>query len=411
MLSTTPFEQWQSALQAAMEAFLLDTQRQVMALQLEPKSLLISYLPGTSAGLDMEAAALALEQPFKALGLQVTCAVLRDTQTLEAQLANHRFAIVLCTPAYAQQVANHPGIRLALDAFGQQHKNALQPLLCEGGFGDTALQIVDKHYFIRSYKEVLQGTLLRPLEAFIDIFYKLSGSQGLGLLPDILGLKDKEQRVAESLYQTLLETFNLRVAQSTIRYRLSMALQESLSTHRFQAYLPAVLPVIEAGQAPGFGPVLDGFLGSEHKAKISLLLCEHGADVELSHLALLKELQTRGARVLALDCAAYAGKSSKGSVRARLQALKLQPDAALLSEPLVLLLKGYQDLGAYDNLYVQNQLGTWPELKVLVTCTAAFFESRSPLNCFLKLGSERRIEDLVVYTVPGFAPMEAKKLS
>jgi len=405
-------EAWQTGIIAAIGAFLTDVKEAVAEGTVALSPVMISYVPHKSALIDSEEVAKTLHHCCSRVEFPTILCPLIGAELLQSQLAEHHYAIVLCTPQYAEQVAKEPAIRTALDTFGRTKKNALQPLLCEGGFNDTALKIVDKHYLIRTYQEVLNRDAkideLHPLETFIDVFLKLSGRQGLGVLPDILGLKDKENSKVEIVYQRLLTSLSERQEQFTIDYRLTLALNQGIEEHPFKSF-PTQWPVIKENQKPGFEPLLDDFL--KDTAKISLLLCESSADVKLSNLGLSQALQARGLRVLEIDCAKYAGQASKHCIVTELQHLKLRQNTAITSEPLVILLKGYQNLGAYDNLYEQNKLSAWPKLKVLVTCRADFFANRGYLNCFLKPGSERRIEHLTVYAIPHFASVEAKTLS
>jgi WD40 repeat protein/TPR repeat protein len=254
---------------------------------------------------------------------------------------------------------------------------------------------------------------LVSLNTFVDVFLLPSGRQGLGLLPDILGLKAVGRSSLEQAYETSLETFLAAQTRLTTDYRLSHALETEIGLNPYVKSLERQsLPQVMQNTVPGFEPLLQSFLSPQSSAKISLLLCATNADVELSHLALSQTLSQQKVRVLSLNCAQYAGQSAKDCVRLALQKLKLsQGVLRTASIPMVLLLKGYQNLGAYDNLYAQNNLSAWPMLKVLVTCRADFFKARGYLSCFLRQGSERQIDDLVVYRIAPFASIETQKTS
>lgn len=406
-------EQWQQGIQEAIQTFLVQVKTQVVdayAILKMPIHLLLSTIQDPGFDDEIE----RLTQYLRQIGFKVDCSFLKDAASLKVDLQTKQFVLVFCTPAYAKKVEQDSDVRGVLEQFGHTHeKNALQPLLCEGGFEDTAFKIVGNGYLVRDYTAVTKTNVntdqLRSLDVLIDLCFQLSGEQGLGLFPDLLGLNEKEYITAAGVYQSLLSNLIARQTELTIDYRLSVALDQTITAHTFKTYLPQQWPAIQPYQEPGFEPILMNFLSASNKAKISLFLGSTTADVQLCNLALSQALQARGIRVLSINCADYAGHASKNCIRFALQKLKLRLGPALQTQPIVIMLQSYQDLGAYDNLYVQNQLGTWPSLKVVVTCRADFFEERGYLGCFLGRSTERRIQDLEVYSVPLVATVDAQK--
>jgi len=406
---SAPLNIWQSGVIEAIQAFLIQIKSiaQENAVSLSP--LMISYVPDENTRQDIENAAKLLQYCFTQAGMPVTLCPLRDVKTLAEELNQHTYTVVLCTPQYAQRVEENLNFRQTLDTFGRTKKNALHPLLCEGGFADTALKIVDGHYLIRSYQAALKKEPLNSIPAFIDIFLNLSGNQGLGILSDVLDLKETKNAPAELAYRMAFNQLESRCQQLTIDYRLKISLEQS-TRHPLQDYLnPATFPVVK--DVSGFQPVIDELLGT--MANVSLLFCPTKADTELTSLALTQALITINRRVLSIDCADYPGKAAGECVRLALQkmGLKTADREAMKAEPVVILLKGYENIGAYDNLWVKNKLSTWSNVKLLVTCRADFFKFRGYLSCFLADVSNRQVDDLLVYKVPSFASVSAQKIS
>jgi len=403
-------EHWQSGLIAAIESFLVQLKAVINQQAITLSPVMISYALDKNSPIDIEVAAKLLGYSFNQVGVPVTLCSLSEIKTLELQLKQHTYAIVLCTPQYAKDVEKNPAIRQALDAFGHTKKNALQPLLCEGGFGDTALKIVDSHYLIRSYQAVIKKQPLTAFPYFVDILLNMSGSQGLGILPDILDLKETYNNQIELAYRAAFDQLQFRQQQLTIDYRLNTSLIESAENHPMKTYLePAAFPVIK--KVPGFKPIIQELFNTS--AKVGLLFCATKADTDLTSLALTQGLITQSRRVLSIECADYPGKAAADCVRLSLQKMKLKTTdiEAIKKEPLLILLKGYENIGAYDNLWVKNKLSTWANVKLLVTCRADFFKFRGYLNCFLADVSNRQVDDLLVYKVPTFASNVAREAS
>ena len=409
LTESNTLETWQEGIIRTMESFLDQAGATLKQHSLSLLPVMISYVPHKSALIDSEAAVKVLHYCFSKIGIPTTLCPLLDTELLQSQLAEHRYAIVLCTPQYAGQVTKEPAIRAALDAFGRTKKNALQPLLCEGGFADTALKIVDSHYLIRSYQVALRPDPLTSMPHFMDIVLNISGNQGLGLLPDILDLKETVNAKIEEAYQAHVADLQQAEQNLTVNYRLKASLTESIEKHPFKSYLETLsLPVIK--EEFGFQPIVQELLNNP--AKVSLLLCQTKADTELSGLALTDTLLSQGRRVLSIECADYPGKLAGDCVRLALQKLKLKrPDIEVMKqEPLLILVKGYENIGAYDNLWVKNRLSTWANVKLLVTCRADFFKFRGYLSCFLANVSNRQVDDLLVYKVPTFTSEVSQKM-
>jgi hypothetical protein len=203
---------WHSNAVLVLESFLshISTQLQQQKLPLFP--IVISYAKTGAGSDDIETLAQLLASCFSQIRIAVNLCPLVDENTLKTQLRGAGYAIVLCTPEYAAKVGKGSGIWQVLDTFGKMKKNALHPLLCEGEFRDVALQIVDGHYLIRAFHPVLNDDPLISIPALVELVFHLSGSQRLGLLPDVLNLKETENAAAEAAYK---ESFNL--LQTTIQ--------------------------------------------------------------------------------------------------------------------------------------------------------------------------------------------------
>lgn len=89
------------------------------------------------------------------------------------------------------------------------------------------MKVVDRHYLIRSYQAVMpscvfleivgaaEEALMRMhmnrdgtthVMAYLDVFTSVSGSQGLGILPDLLDLEHNARIKARERYMTALRT-------------------------------------------------------------------------------------------------------------------------------------------------------------------------------------------------------------
>ncbi len=350
-------------------------------------------------------AAQILKQCLSEVGLTVTLAPLTTADALEAQqAAGHDLLIVLCTPAYAIKAKQESRIREVIGGYGESKKrsDSLHTLLCVGGFNDTALKVVDGHYFIREYQGALKlEASLTALQTFVDVILNISGSRGLGLLPDLLDLEKMERAKARSAYLTLFDDLSKTLQDLTSRYRLSQDVERKIEQNALKAYAGPNVHVNSLAAA----------LLAKPAAKTGLFLCSTKGDTLLTGLHLEQQLLSEGKLLLSIDCQDYAPQKLAGqSVRLALQHLGFKrPDIeALKHQPLVILFKNYEQLGAYDNLYVKNQLQQWSKVKVLVTCRTDFFQHRGYQSCFLSDPANPQMDSLIVHQIPHFAPQEAE---
>jgi WD40 repeat protein/ankyrin repeat protein len=406
-LSNNALAIWQDNVIKAIEEFLKIVEKKVVKTHsLSKSSLLISYVP--DANREIETSALILKQCFAMVGVSAAVSGITTSEALNLELNQYQQAIVLCTPLYAQKVAQDPVIRTVLDSFGKKRSDSLHTILCQGAFSD-ALKVVDGHFLIRAYQEAFSDNTYNALQTFIDVFLEVSGNQGLGLLPDVLDLEKNEQFDARASYLSTLAVLHQTIIQLTIDYRLRESMEKNAIAHPLKPYLDLkALPIIK--QTPGFEPIVQELL--ETSAKVSLLLCPTVGDTELASLALTQYfLDQKNLRILSIECADYPGKAAADCVRLAFEELKLKTvhlDAAR-EKPLIILLKGYEQFGVYDNLIVKNKLPSFVNVKVVITCKADFFKFRGYLNCFLSDVSNRRVDDILVHKVPDFANIDAKK--
>ena len=252
-----------------------------------------------------------------------------------------------------------------IDDFVKTKKNALHPLLCQGGFGDTALKIVDGHYLIRSFHDVLkQQDPFTKWNTFIDVFISLSGSQGIGILPDVLDIKENQYAKALSDYANHFDTLETQTKKLTIDYRLSESLERSIQESPLKPFLnDQVKESLSQTEQ-----MVQGFLKNEEQ-KVFLLFCHNTSDTILSSLFVSNLLLSLGEkkRVLSIDCGDYPGKASSDCIRLSLQKMKLKPThlECIQEDPILILLRGYENIGTYDNLYVKNKLSNWKSVKMI----------------------------------------------
>jgi uncharacterized protein YjbI with pentapeptide repeats len=313
--------------------------------------------------------------------------------------------MVLCTPAYAQRIAEEPVIRDVIDHFGKTKNDSLHTFLCAGGFGDTALKVVDGHYLIRSYQGALKlEASLTSLQTFVDVILNVSGNQGLGFLVDLLDLEKMERAKARSAYGALFSELSNTLQDLTNQYRLTQEVELKTAQNPLRDY---------ARVDNSLSPILTKTL-TKPEVKTGLFLCPTKGDTLLTGLHLEEQLLSEGKLLLSIDCQDYAPQKLAGqSVRLALQSLGFKrPDIeALKRQPLVILFKNYEQLGAYDNLYVKNQLRQWHYVKVVVTCRADFFQHRDYQSCFLSDPANPQMDSLLVHTMPHFAPQEAEAIA
>ncbi len=393
---------WQSAVIATVQKFLDQIKQEVIQKNgLTLSSLMISYVPEAENSNAIENAAQILKLSLSTLGVTVSLSPLTTAEALKNQLQTQDVLLVLCTPVYAQKIAEEPVIRQVIDAFGKSKNDSLMTLLCEGGFGDTALKIVDGHYLIRAYQGALKvEASLTSLQTFIDVIFSVSGSQGLGLLPDLLDLEKMERAKAYGRYKELFQDLSNTLQALTNQYRLNQDVEIKIEKNLLKDYVKPE-PTLDAVMTKVGKPVV----------KTGLFLCPTKGDTLLTGLKLEQLLQAQGKLVLSIDCQDYmAQKRSHQAVQLALQKLKFkrQDIDTLKRQEMVILFSNYEQLGAYDNLYVKNELRQWPNVKVLVTCRADFFQHRDYQSCFLSDPANPKMDSLVVHTMPHFAPQEAE---
>lgn len=491
------FKKWQSKLQIQLDTFLHEIKSSLGDfLENKKGTVLISYVPDSLISdnkrhtIDVSSFAQELSNVLQSMGLSAQSHVLDAAQSL-GNLNAFDVIIVLCTPAYAEIVKANSSLRVELDKVGRRHKQALQPILCVGGFQDTALAIVDSHYLIRDFTAIFKGHdyrlewVTRQLEdseiqrglfyvesringlsyalfdnnselrrgtvsaaalkqmrlpakfhnraqlesywisifdhlvkqgsidfdqsfsesAKMDLLFSPNSAQGIGLLPDILRLKDKEHAVLEENYNEAFSRFESSLTISTAQLTLNKALDNSICQAPDQYKAIDDIKVSRDAQQYDLASSFKSFLDAGCKAKIQLLLCETSDQINVIDQLTARYLATQEYLVLQIECARFAGKANE-ALTETLTNLKI-PEKVLHQLPIVIFLKGYQELQDHINLYELNQLSRWPHLKVIVSCESGFFAKHSLLNCFLKRGSERKTQHLQVCTV---SPLKLTRL-
>ncbi len=419
---------WETGAKEAVQRFLQRVKREIaIPYQLPLKQpVLISYVPSQApAQTASEAAVLQrpvervlaeLEYFLTAAGVPVTLMPLTTGAVLAQHLAAHEVAIVFCNEQYVQAAQADAMIPQALEQFARGKKDALHTLQCVK-FA-LASQVVDKHYLFRDYQLILNTTsdLLLPLTTFIDLLGKYSGKQGLGLLPDLLDLEHNAQSEARRAYETIFNELDETLTQLTLTYRLRKHLEESYVHHAFQPYLQST-PVPRPLEDTLHNALQKLLHDPEAKAKVFLCQGQTPAETILTGLALEKALLAESMYVLTIDCKEYPGKKSHRCVAQTLRTLKLEKSAitTLKQKPIVILLKNYEQIGAYDNLYIKNQLADWPQVKIAVTCSAHFFEhlfsDRDYIDYFLSDPDKAQLTNLELLQITPFANKEAEAAS
>jgi len=414
-------EIWRKGVYSALEKFLDEVKEQVIAAnQLELKTLLISYIPEVSKDLAIEKAADTLQKCLTQIGISVTLTPLYAVDFLQKQLTEYEQMMILCTPSYAKFVTDFSEEKWKeiINGFAKGKLNSLHALLCNGGFEDTAKKIVDSHYLVRMYQKVV-GLVkdedydpTDPLQIFIDLFANFSGNQGLGILPDLLNLPSNPNPAAYAEYKNLFGLLGSEVQQLTLSYKLNAYLKTVHNQNSLKHYFDPDIPDLTTTIPEVITKLLD-----TPYAKTGLLLCPTVADTILTGLALEYSLMKSGKsiRVLSINCADYKGEASYNCIQLVLQRLKFTAyDINALKQNengVIVILKNYEQLGAYDNLYVKNQLANWKNIKLLVTCCSEFFQHRSYDNCFLSDPSNPNPDTLQTHYINHFAPETAQKES
>lgn len=399
-----PFVAWEEGVHGALRRFLLQVKQHIIApYQIHCPEILISYLSPQDT---VQAASAALKEAFILLGWSVTLQAFTRVDDFSDACQAHDMLIILCTPEYAERVQQDAALHALINDFGQSRRDALIPLLCEGSFHDTALKIVESRYFIRDYTEALsqEEYATTPQQTFVEVILNVAGRQGLGVLPDLLDLEKIEQAEARKAYQGLFSHFSATLQRVTHQYYLNGHLLKRIEANPLNALRDINVPSLSAA--------LDTIY-TKPFVKTGVFFCVTKADTLWVGLLLEKHCVEEKRRVLTIDCADYSGSAAHHCVRLALQQLTFNHAdiEALKQTEMTILFKNYHQLGAYDNLYVKNQLKQWPKLKVLVTVRADFFQYRGYLSCFLDDPSQPRLESVHVETIEHFASVEAETLS
>ena len=274
----------------------------------------------------------------------------------------------------------------------EKRADALHVLLCEGGFDAKGVfQVVQWNILVRDYRAVFnydesKWSKLPPwvdaeeerMRMFIDHFLNYSSyTQGLGMLPSFLGLTAKEATSQYHAYKKLFDEFDEEQRKSKILLRLQKALGISIYTSPFVHYIShaerdKVEQAIQVLKDPG--------------VKVSLVFCPKVIDAAVMGVALEEALLKPEPFVftVSIDCGRFRDHIPQ-IVQLALEELQFQSsDVAMLrSSRVILLLKNYEQLGKYENIYVKNQLSTWKNVQLIVTCCRDHFLHRSHENCFL----------------------------
>ena len=420
---------WQTGMNEAFGTFLAQTQDLMQTQECNLRPVLVSYVDNDqpesytdkdkhTSKLHLPKAAQRLAAYLEQAGLAVAyhklttqSPIAPQVKALQAQLAQSldQKLIVLCSPAYADLAQQEKGVlRQALVGYGKDKQDTVLPLACLGGISGVAAKILPKHFLFRNF-----ASALRPfngakggMPAFLNVFAPLSGQDGLGLLPDLLDLatqNHKHHSTYTAFFDALLHT----------QARLSV---DDILEHALVAYtdpeksLRAELPNLEALHTD-IPPLVNPETAAEPDALVSithqilenptcqsaLFLSRTAADTHLSTLALIDTLKTHplNPRILVIDLGQYPGSAAHQSLKLALthqlklseanqQALSHQTlDEATKARPSVIILKDYHRTSAYDNLIIQNQLTSWVNAKILITCESNHFERHDASLCFL----------------------------
>ena len=389
---------WQLRVNDALAAFSLAMQPLNLGAAL---NIMVSFVEEEQ---EIRSFAQALDQQFESMGISLSLAPLSTGKRLQEQLVGRTHVVVLCSLAYAAKSEQDREIKAVLEGFAETTVNAMQSLLCAGGYEETAFKIVSKHYLVRDFRPMLDPDLLKALPLWIETVFAVSGYQGLGVIPDLLNLTDTEKRELRATYQkhyTVLEHVQLK---AMVDYRLDRQLETHLKNQTLKTYFTE-LPALPGSSMQ---EMQADFLSSSKL--VQLWLCPTKADTALTAVGLMRELNEKKVRTLVVDCADYPGKASWDCVRSALQAagLKRVHEAYLKEAELVIIFTSYQALGVYDNLYIKNQLSNWKNVKIIVACQASFFKFRGYVNCFLPNTSDRKhVDKIAVHKVLHYGSKEA----
>ena len=178
----------------------------------------------------------------------------------------------------------------------EKRADALHVLLCEGGFDAKGVfQVVQWNILVRDYRAVFnydesKRSKLPPwvdaqeerMRMFIDHFLNYSSyTQGLGMLPSLLGLTAKEATSQYHAYKKLYDEFDEQQRKSKILLRLQKALGIFIYTSPFVHYIShaerdKVEQAIQVLKDPG--------------VKVSLVFCPKVIDAAVMGVALEEAL-------------------------------------------------------------------------------------------------------------------------
>jgi hypothetical protein len=270
-------------------------------------SVFISYcssLPKSNQ-INIKCMAVQLQQVLELIGFPTVTIddTLSSTTISELQLTSHTIALILCNSAYVDTVSKTPGMRDAIAAFGRSKKDSLHTLLCEGGFPDTAFKVIDKSFLVRSFQSVVTVLPADPLVSvlcFVDVFALLSGSAGLGILPDLMDLKLDINSTARNLYHKAENALQKSVQQVTIDYQLKVVLLTQHHKNNLISHLSSEKPSVDVKQ-------IIQELVENPQSKTSLMLCQTILETELMSLVIEQELCNQAWRCVSIDCSNYPG--------------------------------------------------------------------------------------------------------
>ena len=197
---------------------------------------------------------------------------------------------------------------------------------------------------------------------FIDHFLNYSSyTQGLGILPSLLGLTAKEATSQYHAYKKLFDDFDEQQRKSKILLRLQKTLGISIYNSPFVRYITHAErdkgeQAIQVLKDPG--------------VKVSLIFCPKVIDAAVMGVALEEALLKHQPFIFAvsIDCGRFRDHIPQ-IVQLALEELQFQSsDVAMLrNSRVILLLKNYEQLEKYENIYVKNQLSTWKNVQLIVT--------------------------------------------
>ena len=192
-------------------------------------------------------------------------------------------------------------------------------------------------------------------------------------------------------YIKLFDEFQIQQRKSVIALRLQKAL--GISIHQFSEDLSSADhdKVKEAIQA----------LKDNTGVKVSVIFCPKEEDTILTGLAIEEELLRQQPFIpsLSIDCGRF-HKHISQCVQLALDELQFQSSDTdeIRKSKVILLLTNYDQLGTYENVFVKNQLATWKNLQMIVTCRRDYFQHRGIPSFFIVFGNPT----LIAFSILGF---------